>query len=98
MDNQTTLTVVVADVLQGVKLWESGVDAWYLDGFAPSKNPDMWSLELMQKLHERSQAGATFASYTAAGWVRRNLAEAGFGVRKVPGFAGKREMIVGSKI
>ncbi len=98
MDDQTTLTLVVADVLDGVRDWSGGVDAWYLDGFAPSKNPDMWSLDLMQTLYDRSNSGATFASYTAAGWVRRNLAKAGFEVQKVPGFAGKREMIVGSKI
>lgn len=98
MDEQTTLTIVVADVLDGMRAWQGRCDAWFLDGFAPSKNPDMWSLDLMRSMHERTSDKGTFASYTAAGWVRRNLAEAGFEVRKTPGFAGKRDMIVGGKL
>lgn len=97
MDDQTTLTIVVADVLDGVRAWKGHCDAWYLDGFAPARNPDMWSLELMKTLHERTHTKGTFASYTAAGWVRRNLADAGFEVHKAPGFAGKRDMILGKK-
>lgn len=97
MDAQTSLTVVVADVLEGMRAWQGECDAWFLDGFAPAKNPDMWSLDLMRAMHERTSDKGTFASYTAAGWVRRNLAEAGFEVRKIPGFAGKRDMIAGVK-
>ena len=97
MDEQTSLTIVVADVLDGMRAWNGQCDAWFLDGFAPSRNPDMWSLDLMQAMHERTREKGTFASYTAAGWVRRNLAEAGFEVHKAPGFAGKRDMILGEK-
>ena len=74
------------------------VDAWYLDGFAPAKNPDMWSLELMKLVGEKTKTTGTFASYTAAGWVRRNLEEAGFTVEKRPGFGTKRDMIAGKKL
>ena len=97
IDAQTSLTIVVADVLEGMRSWTGSCDAWYLDGFAPSKNPDMWSLDLLLELHDRTNENGTFASYTAAGWVRRNLVDAGFDVRKIPGFAGKRDMIAGTR-
>lgn len=72
-------------------------DAWYLDGFAPARNESMWSLDLMQEIANHTKDEGTFSSYTAAGWVRRNLAEAGFSVHKTRGFAGKRDMICGKK-
>lgn len=67
-------------------------DAWYLDGFSPARNPDMWSAELMCAVANRTDEGGTFATYSAAGWVRRNLQAAGFSVEKRPGHAGKRDM------
>lgn len=97
MDEQTTLTIIVGDALDGVRNWRGIADAWYLDGFAPSRNPDMWSADLMQAVADKTKTGGTFASYTAAGWVRRNLQAAGFSVEKRPGHAGKREMITGVK-
>jgi tRNA U34 5-methylaminomethyl-2-thiouridine-forming methyltransferase MnmC len=57
----------------------------------------MWSPELMQALHDKTVAGGSFATYAAAGFVRRNLAAAGFAVERRPGFAGKREMLCGTK-
>jgi tRNA 5-methylaminomethyl-2-thiouridine biosynthesis bifunctional protein len=71
------------------------IDAWFLDGFAPSKNPDMWSDELFQVIAELSDTGSTFATFTAAGVVRRGLHSAGFDVEKVKGFGRKREMARG---
>jgi tRNA U34 5-methylaminomethyl-2-thiouridine-forming methyltransferase MnmC len=97
MDEQTGLTVIVGEALDRVAGWGGKADAWYLDGFAPAKNPDMWSAELMQAVARRTRPLGTFASYTAAGWVRRNLQAAGFNVEKRPGHAGKREMICGVK-
>lgn len=73
------------------------VNAWFLDGFAPAQNPAMWAPALFQTLFLRSAPGATLASFTAAGHVRRGLAEAGFVVEKVEGFAGKRHRIIGRK-
>lgn len=70
-------------------------DAWYLDGFSPSRNPDMWSADLMQMVAGRTAQGGTFATYTVAGWVRRNLQAAGFKVEKRPGHADKRDMCAG---
>lgn len=97
MDEQTRLIVVQDEVMQGIALWEDAADAWYLDGFAPARNPEMWSAELIQSVADHSRPGASFASYTAAGWVRRNLEAAGFEVARVPGFGRKRHMIRGHK-
>jgi tRNA U34 5-methylaminomethyl-2-thiouridine-forming methyltransferase MnmC len=95
MDGQTTLQIAPSDALASVTAWAGKADAWFLDGFAPAKNPDMWSAELMRAVAAHTTPGGTFATYTAAGWVRRNLQAAGFGVEKRPGFAGKREMMCG---
>ncbi|UZJ45935.1 bifunctional tRNA (5-methylaminomethyl-2-thiouridine)(34)-methyltransferase MnmD/FAD-dependent 5-carboxymethylaminomethyl-2-thiouridine(34) oxidoreductase MnmC [Marinimicrobium sp. C6131] len=69
------------------------VDAWFLDGFAPAKNADMWTPELFATLAHLSRAGTTLATFTASGMVRRGLADAGFTPEKVPGFGRKREML-----
>ncbi|SFB46536.1 tRNA U34 5-methylaminomethyl-2-thiouridine-forming methyltransferase MnmC [Rhizobium sp. NFR07] len=97
VDEQTRLTVVCGPALEGVTAAEADFDAWFLDGFAPSRNPGMWSPELMQALFDRTKPGGTFGTYAAAGFVRRNLAGAGFAVERRPGFAGKREMLCGVK-
>ncbi len=97
LDEQTTLSVVCGRALDGVAAAEAGFDAWYLDGFAPSRNADMWSQELMTLVCEKTVPGGTFATYAAAGFVRRNLGTAGFAVERRPGFAGKREMLCGVK-
>lgn len=95
MDEQTTLMVVRAPALDGVERWHGPADAWYLDGFSPAKNPDMWSDALMDLVFDRTSPGGTFATYTVAGWVRRNLMAAGFEVARAPGFGRKREMLTG---
>ncbi|WP_428651658.1 tRNA (5-methylaminomethyl-2-thiouridine)(34)-methyltransferase MnmD [Roseibium sp.] len=73
------------------------VDAWFLDGFSPAKNPELWDAALLKAAAELTAPDGTLATYTAAGWVRRNLQAAGFTVEKTNGFAGKREMVVGRK-
>ena len=60
-----------------------GVDAWFLDGFAPSRNPAMWRAELFRSMALSSRAGATVTTFTAAGQVRRGLEAAGFETRRV---------------
>lgn len=72
-----------------------GINAWFLDGFAPARNPAMWSPELFEAILALSAPGATLASYTAAGDVRRRLGVHGFEVAKRPGFGHKRHMIQG---
>lgn len=73
------------------------VDAWFLDGFAPARNPAMWTEVLFETLAERSRAGATFATFTAAGAVRRGLERSGFVVERVSGFGGKRHRLIGQR-
>lgn len=72
--------------------WQ-GVDTWFLDGFAPAKNPEMWTDTLYTTLAKLSHSNTQLATFTAAGTVRRGLAAAGFSITKVPGFGKKREMI-----
>lgn len=68
-------------------------DAIYLDGFAPSKNPEMWQPKLFTDLAKISHANTSIATFTAAGMVKRGLQQAGFSVKKVQGFGRKREML-----
>jgi tRNA 5-methylaminomethyl-2-thiouridine biosynthesis bifunctional protein len=72
------------------------VDAWFLDGFNPSKNPDMWQPTLFAQMARLSHAATTYATFTAAGFVRRALQAQGFQVQKQPGYGLKREMIFGT--
>ncbi len=72
------------------------VDAWFLDGFAPAKNPDMWTPALFNAMATLARPGGTLATFTAAGFVRRGLQAAGFAVSKRKGFAHKREMLTGT--
>ena len=71
-------------------------DAWFLDGFAPAKNPAMWSAPVFSSIATLSKPGTSFATFTAAGQVKRGMADAGFSVRKVKGFGCKREMLCGT--
>lgn len=91
------LSVVCGPALDGLGEAAERFDAWFLDGFAPSRNPDMWSEELMRLVFDRTAPDGSFATYAAAGFVRRNLQAAGFTVEKRKGFAGKREMLRGDK-
>lgn len=71
------------------------VDAWFLDGFAPSKNPDMWTPQLFNAMAKLARTDSTLATFTCAGFVRRGLIDAGFTMTKTKGFGRKREMLVG---
>lgn len=97
LDQQTQLSVVCGPAFDGVAAADPIFDAWFLDGFAPSRNSEMWSPELMQSVYQKTVPGGTFATYAAAGFVRRNLQAAGFIVERRQGFAGKREMLCGVK-
>lgn len=89
------LTLYFGDVNDVMPTFAEDVDCWFLDGFKPSSNPDMWSEAVFQNMARLSHTGSTFATFTAAGFVRRGLQSVGFEVRKVPGFGCKREMCVG---
>ena len=87
--------IIIGDARDTLAAWDGKADAWFLDGFSPAKNPAMWSADLMVALAAHTAERGTFASYTAAGWVRRNLEQAGFSVERCPGFGHKRHMIKG---
>ncbi|MCL7461609.1 bifunctional tRNA (5-methylaminomethyl-2-thiouridine)(34)-methyltransferase MnmD/FAD-dependent 5-carboxymethylaminomethyl-2-thiouridine(34) oxidoreductase MnmC [Pseudomonas sp. NW5] len=91
------LTLLIGDALACLAQLDAAVDVWFLDGFAPAKNPQMWSPELFAELARLSAPGASLATFTAAGFVRRGLIAAGFAMRKVPGFGHKREMLAGER-
>jgi len=86
------LRVVIGDAREMLPNWGGQADAWFLDGFSPAKNPELWSPELMAHVAAHTVQGGTAATYTAAGFVRRGLADAGFEVSRVQGYGRKRHM------
>jgi tRNA 5-methylaminomethyl-2-thiouridine biosynthesis bifunctional protein len=95
-NNQITLTLMFGDAVDCYQSLNAKVDAWYLDGFSPTKNPDMWSDELFETVANLSHSDTTFSTFTSAGVVRRGLQKAGFIVNKRKGFGLKREMLIGT--
>ncbi|PLZ02014.1 bifunctional tRNA (5-methylaminomethyl-2-thiouridine)(34)-methyltransferase MnmD/FAD-dependent 5-carboxymethylaminomethyl-2-thiouridine(34) oxidoreductase MnmC [Burkholderia sp. WAC0059] len=94
-DGRVTLTLVFGDASETLpKLWLRA-DAFYLDGFAPSKNPELWSPAVFRSLARIAAEHATFATWSSAGDVKRALEQNGFEYRKVEGFGTKRTMLVG---
>jgi tRNA U34 5-methylaminomethyl-2-thiouridine-forming methyltransferase MnmC len=91
-----TLTVIIGDVRNTLTRWGGKADAWFLDGFAPARNPAMWEPGLIRQVAAASSPRATLATYTVAGVVRRSLASAGFKLEKRSGYGRKREMLTGS--
>lgn len=77
--------------------WPGRADAWFLDGFSPARNPELWQPELMTQVGRHTAPGGTAATYSAAGFVRRGLAAAGFEVARVPGYGRKRHMTIARK-
>ena len=98
-NHSTTLDLWIGDVHELLPQWHSPVngiiDAWFLDGFAPSKNPDMWTDALFSQMARLSKTGTTFGTFTAAGIVKRGLAGVGFTIKKRNGFGRKRDMLTG---
>lgn len=84
--------VIEGDARQTLPAWTGQADAWFLDGFAPARNPELWSDMLMAEVARHTAPGGSFATYTAAGSVRRALSEAGFVVERLSGFGRKRHM------
>jgi tRNA U34 5-methylaminomethyl-2-thiouridine-forming methyltransferase MnmC len=92
-----TVEVIEGDARATLPLWQGRADAWFLDGFSPAKNPELWSTDLMEMVFAHTLPGGSFATYTAAGHVRRALADAGFTVQRHPGHGRKRHMTAGWK-
>lgn len=89
---RVSLTLVLGDVRATLPAWRDRADAWFLDGFSPAKNPQMWGADVMAQVGAHTAPGGSFATYTAAGHVRRALQDAGFAVARAPGFGRKRHM------
>ena len=85
----------LGDARDQLPWWDGHADAWFLDGFSPACNPELWEAALMSKVAQHTSPGGSFATYSAAGDVRRRLAAAGFSVERRPGFGSKRHMTVG---
>ncbi|WP_411352082.1 tRNA (5-methylaminomethyl-2-thiouridine)(34)-methyltransferase MnmD [Leisingera aquaemixtae] len=86
------LEVIAGDARMSLPEWTGQADAWFLDGFSPAKNPELWGEALMAEVAAHTAPGGTAATYTAAGFVRRGLEAAGFEVTRIPGYGRKRHM------
>ena len=99
--DETTLDLWFGDVAENLPqlgdYMNSKIDAWFLDGFAPSKNPDMWNEQLYQQIFRFTKPQGTFATFTAASAVKKGLENAGFNIKKRKGFGKKRECLSGQK-
>ena len=92
---RVVLTLLFGDALASLRQLRTSVDAFYLDGFDPNRNPQMWSSGIIRRCAQLAAPGATFATWCVAGQVRRALGEAGFVPEKRPGFGSKRQMLAG---
>ncbi|MGS7251641.1 bifunctional tRNA (5-methylaminomethyl-2-thiouridine)(34)-methyltransferase MnmD/FAD-dependent 5-carboxymethylaminomethyl-2-thiouridine(34) oxidoreductase MnmC [Pseudomonas anuradhapurensis] len=97
-NGRVTLTLLVGDVLEQLPQLDAQVDVWFLDGFAPAKNPDMWTPALFAQLARLSHPGTVLGTFTTTGWVRRSLVDAGFAMKKVPGIGKKWEVMSGAYV
>ncbi|TKJ76630.1 bifunctional tRNA (5-methylaminomethyl-2-thiouridine)(34)-methyltransferase MnmD/FAD-dependent 5-carboxymethylaminomethyl-2-thiouridine(34) oxidoreductase MnmC [Pseudomonas sp. CFBP13509] len=96
LDNgRVTLTLLIGDALEQLPQLDAQIDAWFLDGFAPAKNPEMWSAELFAELARMAAPGSTISTFTSTGWVRRLINAAGFKMKRTPGIGHKWEILRG---
>lgn len=84
--------VIVGDARDTLRNWDGLADAWFLDGFSPAKNPELWEQKLLDEVAKHTVPYGSAATYTAAGFVRRNLTAAGFSVERTTGYGRKRHM------
>ena len=88
------LLLALGDVALLLPALQLHADAFFLDGFAPAHNPQMWQPRVLKALARKAAAGATLSTWTVAGPVRDGLRSAGFAVHRAPGIGGKREITV----
>lgn len=88
-----TLDLAIGPVEAALARWSGPADAWFLDGFSPATNPEMWSDAVLAAVAARSAPRARLATFTVAGSVRRGLQAQGFAVDKRPGHGRKRERL-----
>ncbi|HET7775385.1 MAG TPA: tRNA (5-methylaminomethyl-2-thiouridine)(34)-methyltransferase MnmD, partial [Azospira sp.] len=92
---RVTLTLLFGDAQELLPQLRLAADAFYLDGFSPAKNPELWSPFVFRGLARCAAAGATLATWSVAAGVREGLQSVGFVSDKAPGFGGKRDMLRG---
>lgn len=92
---RVSLTLIIGDVASSLEQMGAVIDGWYLDGFSPSKNPEMWSSDVFTGIALRSKRGTRVATFSVAGNVRRGLEEAGFRVNKRPALPPKTDCLKG---
>ncbi|MGO4323171.1 bifunctional tRNA (5-methylaminomethyl-2-thiouridine)(34)-methyltransferase MnmD/FAD-dependent 5-carboxymethylaminomethyl-2-thiouridine(34) oxidoreductase MnmC [Pseudomonas sp. KB_12] len=92
---RVTLTLLIGDALEQLPQLDGQIDAWFLDGFAPARNPEMWTAELFAELARLAAPDATLSTFTSTGWVRRLLNAAGFKMKRTPGIGHKWEILRG---
>lgn len=92
-----SLSIIAGDARETVPRWQGVADAWFLDGFSPARNPEMWDPALLAAVAGHTAPGGTLATYTAAGAVRRALAAAGLEVTRRQGYGRKRHMTTAVK-
>lgn len=92
---RAVLTLALGDAAPVLAQIRGGIDAWFLDGFAPRSNPGLWNTAVFRQIARLSRPGASFGTYTAAGQVRRDLEAVGFAVERAPGHGHKRERLQG---
>ncbi len=90
-----TLDLAIGEAAWALEQWSGTADAWFLDGFSPAKNPQMWRSEVLMGMAAHSAPGARLGTFTVAGEVRRGLQAAGFQIAKQPGHGRKRERLEG---
>lgn len=88
------LKIVLGDARETLASWDGAADAWFLDGFSPARNPELWTPDLLHQVARHTRPEGTAATYSAARAVRAGLADAGFVVERVSGFGRKRHMTV----
>lgn len=89
--------LIPGDARTSLPAWTQKADAWFLDGFSPAKNPELWEPDLLKQVAEHTCPGGTAATYSAAGHVRRALQAAGLEVTRIPGYGRKRHMTAARK-
>ena len=97
-DLKIRLILITEDIQKAISdICVSNIDAWFLDGFDPKKNPEMWEEDILKTVFDLSSCDSSFSSFTSVGRIRRALLENGFEVSKVSGFGTKRHRIIGKK-
>ncbi|WP_417567998.1 bifunctional tRNA (5-methylaminomethyl-2-thiouridine)(34)-methyltransferase MnmD/FAD-dependent 5-carboxymethylaminomethyl-2-thiouridine(34) oxidoreductase MnmC [Marinobacter sp.] len=94
-EGRVRLTLYFGDITDAWQSLDFVADAWFMDGFAPARNPSMWLNKTINQVRAHSKPGTTLATFTSVGRIRRALAEAGFDMQKTPGFGRKRDMLRG---